>query len=183
MSLTKSLIHFGAVIIHFQRQPSIVVFGSSTAFFVLSPCVSKRIVYFLDSLPRKVVRSSNASLSSRVSGGPYCTTNKKASNPSGASAKILLTSVKIFSWSSRAWLLRATVVHLLTAAVYRTPGVSITEIERSRDLSAWTHSVVTAKPCLWDSNFFSPMIVFPVALFPLPVFPRRTTVRSLPLGS
>ena len=152
------------------------MFCFSTSSFVWSPYVRTRIVYFLDSLPRKVVRSFNACSSSLVNGQPYFATNKKASNPLGASAKILLTSVKTFSRSSRAWLTRV-------VAVYRTPGVSITKIERSSDLCPCSHCRVTAEALALDSKYLSPMIVFPVALFPLPVFPRRTTVRSLPLGS
>ena len=182
MSSTKCRIHSGALLIHFLQHSSIVMFCSSTSLFLWSPCVRTRIVYFKDLLPSRVVTSLNACASSPVNRELYLATNKKASNPFGASAKILLTSVKIFSWSSRAWLKRGTAVQP-TVAVYRTPGVSITEIERSRDLCPCLHSRVTAEPSALDSKSLFPMIVFPVALFPLPVFPRRTTVSSLPLGS
>ena len=183
MSLTKVLTHSGNVEIHRSMHFSTLISLSSASNLAWSPCVRIRIMYSLDALPRKWIRSRSACPSSSVNREPYFTTNMIASNPFGASWKILCTSFKICFWTCLFSLVRGIDFSVLTVEVSRTPGVSITEIRRSMVLVPFAHFCVTDEASDVDSNPSFPMILFPVKLFPLPVFPRRTTVSSFPLGS
>lgn len=59
------------------------------------------------------------------------------------------------------------------------PGVSTMRIFRlKRTTDVCEHTLVTDDPDADDLKYFSPRIVFPVALFPDPVLPIRTILIS-----